>query len=72
MSDDQISTLFQAFQQADATTSTRYGGTGLGLTISRTLCRTMGGDVQASSELGKGSTFVISLPAVVVPGRNWS
>lgn len=72
MSDDQISTLFQAFQQADATTSTQYGGTGLGLTISRSLCRTMGGDIQASSELGKGATFVISLPAVVAPGRDWS
>jgi PAS domain S-box-containing protein len=72
MSSDQISNLFEAFQQADSTTATEYGGTGLGLTISRSLCRTMGGDIQASSEPGKGSTFVISLPAVVQAGRDWS
>lgn len=72
MDDTQISVLFQAFQQAHTNTDKENEGTGLGLTISRTLCRTMGGDIQASSEVGKGSTFVISLPAVVMPGNDWS
>jgi PAS domain S-box-containing protein len=72
MDSEQISLLFQPFQQAHNNTLVESEGTGLGLTISRTLCRTMGGDIQVSSELGKGSTFVISLPAVVVPGNDWS
>ena len=72
MSDEEISVLFQAFQQAQSTTSSEFGGTGLGLAITRTLCRIMGGDVQASSEKNKGSTFVISLPAEVVPENDWS
>jgi PAS domain S-box-containing protein len=72
MDNEQLSLLFQAFQQAHNPASIEGEGTGLGLTISRTLCRTMGGDIQVSSEKGKGSTFVISLPAVVVPGNDWS
>lgn len=72
MNDEQISVLFQAFQQAHANTASEFGGTGLGLAITRTLCRIMGGDVQVSSEEGKGSTFVVSLPAVVVAENDWS
>ena len=72
MDSAQISVLFQAFQQAHVSTASGSDGTGLGLTISRTLCRTMGGDINVSSEAGKGSTFVISLPAVVMPGNDWS
>ncbi|MBL1276834.1 MAG: PAS domain S-box protein [Ectothiorhodospiraceae bacterium] len=72
LTDAQIAVLFQAFQQAHSNSVSEFGGTGLGLTISRTLCRTMGGDIQVSSEEGKGSTFVISLPAVVMPGNDWS
>lgn len=72
MDDTQISLLFQAFQQAHSSASTESEGTGLGLTISRTLCRTMGGDIHVSSEKGQGSTFVISLPAVVEPDSDWS
>ena len=54
--------LFDAFSQADASTTRRFGGTGLGLAICRTLARTMGGDVEAYGELGEGSRFVFSIP----------
>ncbi len=67
MNETQASVLFQAFQQVHNNTLVENEGTGLGLTISRTLCRAMGGDIDVKSEEGKGSTFVISLPAVVVP-----
>ncbi len=69
MNEAQTSVLFQAFQQAHNNTLVENEGTGLGLTISRTLCRAMGGDIDVKSEEGKGSTFVISLPVVVVPNN---
>ena len=57
ISKETLPTLFQAFQQADATTTRRYGGTGLGLVITARLARLMGGDVSVDSEPGKGSVF---------------
>jgi GAF domain-containing protein/CheY-like chemotaxis protein len=65
MTPEQLARLFEAFSQADAATTRKYGGTGLGLALSRRLCRMMGGDVTVESESGRGSTFSIRLPAVV-------
>ena len=65
MTPEQLARLFEAFSQADAATTRKYGGTGLGLALSRRLCRMMGGDVTVESEPGRGSTFTIRLPAVV-------
>jgi signal transduction histidine kinase/ligand-binding sensor domain-containing protein len=65
MTPAQQAKLFQAFEQAEASTSRKYGGTGLGLAISLRFCRMMGGDLTVTSEAGKGSTFIVTLPAVV-------
>ena len=62
MSDEQLGRLFIAFEQADNAMSRRYGGTGLGLVISRRLIRLMGGDIQAESTPGVGSTFRFRVP----------
>ncbi|MCB0169313.1 MAG: response regulator [Anaerolineae bacterium] len=63
MTTEQIDSLFQPFTQADATTTRRFGGTGLGLTISQYFCRMMGGEIAVDSEPGRGSTFTVRLPA---------
>jgi signal transduction histidine kinase/CheY-like chemotaxis protein len=65
MTDDQLGKLFQAFSQADVSTSRKYGGTGLGLVICRRFAQMMGGDVSVASTYGQGSVFTVHLPARV-------
>lgn len=62
MTREQVEKVFEAFTQADSSTTRKYGGTGLGLTITKTFCQMMGGDITADSEPGVGSTFTIRLP----------
>ncbi len=75
ITDQQMAKLFQPFVQADSATTRQYGGSGLGLIISRRLCRMMGGDVTAVSELGKGSRFsasVLTSPRADAAALDWA
>jgi PAS domain S-box-containing protein len=65
MTPEQLAKLFEAFAQAEKSTSKRFGGTGLGLAISRQFCRLMGGDITVASEPGKGTAFTVRVPVSV-------
>lgn len=67
MTDEQLANLFTPFTQADNSTTRRYGGTGLGLTITKRLVELLGGDIQVRSQAGQGATFEISLPLTEAP-----
>ena len=66
MTEEQLQQIFKPFIQADASTTRKYGGTGLGLTISQRLCQILGGEISVESQDGKGSTFTVSLPERVI------
>jgi PAS domain S-box-containing protein len=63
--------LFNAFVQADSSTTRKYGGTGLGLTISRKFAQAMGGDITVESEFGQGTTFTVQVPLLAAPQARW-
>jgi signal transduction histidine kinase/CheY-like chemotaxis protein len=68
MTREQLNKIFDPFTQADASTTRKYGGTGLGLALSRRFARMMGGEIKVESEKGKGSTFRLRIPAIATSG----
>ena len=68
ISEEKISAIFDAFSQADSSTTREYGGTGIGLTICRRLVSAMGGTISASSVVGAGTTFAVEIPCEIING----
>jgi signal transduction histidine kinase len=68
--EDKIDHIFQEFTQVDDSTTKNYGGTGLGLALTTRFCNMMGGSIKVESEVGVGSSFVITLPAVLERRRD--
>jgi len=66
ISEEQQAGLFEQFRQLDSSTTRKYEGSGLGLALSRQFCRMMGGDIEVRSEIGRGSTFTVVLPAACI------
>ena len=66
MTEAQMSRIFESFSQADNSTTRNYGGTGLGLTITRRFCEMMGGNIEVKSKSRQGSNFIISIPEIVI------
>lgn len=71
MSPEQVEKVFDAFTQAEGSTTRKYGGTGLGLTITKEFCQMLGGDLSVTSELGKGTIFTIRVPADIEVGTDY-
>jgi signal transduction histidine kinase len=69
MTEQQIGKLFQPFSQAETDTTRKYGGTGLGLVVTKQFCEMMGGDIRVESSYGKGTTFKVRLPIKFIPAR---
>ena len=72
MNEEQVSRLFQRFSQADESTTRNFGGTGLGLALTRSFCHLLGGEVLVASKMGEGTTFTLRLPATMpeqAPGK---